>query len=105
MKQRRYFIYLMSVLFLAVLAVGCKPRIDTMAHAEKMFIKIMDKSAGKLDLNEDQKMKLEGLKNEMRKNFQEDGKEGSLHEDQGRRDEGKSGHREDDFPSSRINSG
>lgn len=75
MKQRRYFIYLMSVLFLAVLAVGCKPRIDTMAHAEKMFIKIMDKSAGKLDLNEDQKMKLEGLKNEIRKNFQEGGKE------------------------------
>ena len=46
-----------------------------MAHAEKMFIKIMDTSAGKLDLNEDQKIKLEGLKNEIRKNFQEGGKE------------------------------
>jgi len=75
MKQRGYFIYLMPVLFLAVLVVGCKPRIDTMAHAEKLFIKMVDQSAGKLDLNEDQKMKLEGLKNEIRKNFQEGGKE------------------------------
>ena len=35
----------------------------------------MDKTAGKLDFNEDQKMKLEGLKTEIRKNFQEGGKE------------------------------
>ena len=67
MKQKRYFIYLMPVLFLAAVVVGCKPRIDTMAHTEKLFIKMVDKSAGKLDLNEDQKMKLEGLKNEIQK--------------------------------------
>ena len=75
MKQKRYFIYLMPVLFLVVLVVGCKPRIDTMVHTEKLFIKMIDKSAGKLDLNEDQKMKLEELKNEIRKNFHEGSKE------------------------------
>ena len=75
MKQKRYFIYLMPVLFLAVLVVGCKPRIDTMAHIEKLFIKMVDKSAGKLDLNADQKMKLDELKTAIRKNFQEGGKE------------------------------
>jgi uncharacterized membrane-anchored protein YjiN (DUF445 family) len=46
-----------------------------MGHAEKMFIKMVDKTAGKLDLNEDQKVKLEGLKAEIRKNFQEGQKE------------------------------
>ena len=75
MKQKRYFIYLMPVLFLAVLVVGCKPRIDTMAHIEKLFIKMIDKSAGKLDLNEDQKAKLVQLKMDIRKNFEEGGKE------------------------------
>jgi len=65
----------MPVLFLAVLIVGCKPRIDTMAHIEKLFIKMVDKSAGKLDLNADQKMKLDELKTAIRKNFQEGGKE------------------------------
>jgi uncharacterized membrane-anchored protein YjiN (DUF445 family) len=46
-----------------------------MSKAEKLFIKMVDKTAGKLDLNEDQKMKLEGLKTDIRKNFQEGGKE------------------------------
>jgi uncharacterized membrane-anchored protein YjiN (DUF445 family) len=46
-----------------------------MAKAEKIFIKKVDKTARKLDLNEDQKMKLESLKAEIRKNFQEGGKE------------------------------
>ena len=71
MKQRKHLIYLLAVLFLGVLVVGCKPRIDTMACAEKQFIKMVDKSAGKLDLSEEQKVKLEALKNEIRKNFQE----------------------------------
>ena len=71
MKQKRYLIYLLAVLFLGVLVVGCKPRIDTMACAEKHFIKMVDKSAGKLDLSEEQNLKLEALKNEIRKNFQE----------------------------------
>jgi len=46
-----------------------------MSKAEKIFIKKVDKTAKKLDLNEDQKMKLEGLKAEIRKNFQEGGTE------------------------------
>jgi uncharacterized membrane-anchored protein YjiN (DUF445 family) len=46
-----------------------------MAKAEKIFIKKVDKTAKKLDLNEDQKTKLEGLKAEIRKNFQEGAKE------------------------------
>jgi hypothetical protein len=46
-----------------------------MSTAEKIFIKKVDKTAGKLDLNEDQKAKLEGLKAEVRKNFEEGRKE------------------------------
>jgi hypothetical protein len=46
-----------------------------MAKAEKIFVKKVDKTAGKLDLNEDQKTKLEGLKAEIRKNFREGAKE------------------------------
>jgi hypothetical protein len=61
----------MVAIFWGGLLLGCKPRIDTMSKAEKIFIKKIDKTAGKLDLNEDQRMKLEGLKAEIRKNFQE----------------------------------
>src|SRR4030042_46611 len=75
MKLNRYFIYFMAAIFLGGLVVGCKPRVDTMAKDEKIFIKKIDKTAGKLDLNEDQKMKLDGLKAEIRKNFQEGGKD------------------------------
>ncbi|MCJ7783019.1 MAG: Spy/CpxP family protein refolding chaperone [Desulfobacterales bacterium] len=75
MKQSRFFVYLMLAVFLVGGVIGCKPRIDTMSKAEKIFIKKVDKTAGKLDLNEDQKMKLESLKAEIRKNFQEGGKE------------------------------
>ena len=46
-----------------------------MSMAEKIFIKKIDKTAKKLDLNEDQKAKLEGLKAEVRKNFEEGQKE------------------------------
>jgi hypothetical protein len=65
----------MIAILLGGLLIGCKPRIDTMSDAEKIFIKKVDKTSGKLDLNEDQKMKLEDLKAEIRKNFQEGGKE------------------------------
>jgi len=68
-------IYLISAIFLGGFVVGCKPRIDTMSKAEKIFIKKVDKTARKLDLNEDQKTKLEGLKAEIRKNFQEGARE------------------------------
>jgi hypothetical protein len=75
MKRGRFFVHLMLAVFLMGGVIGCKPRIDTMAKAEKIFIKKVDKTARKLDLNEDQKMKLESLKAEIRKNFQEGGKE------------------------------
>jgi uncharacterized membrane-anchored protein YjiN (DUF445 family) len=65
----------MLAVFLVGGVIGCKPRIDTMAKAEKIFIKQIDKTAKKLDLNEDQRTKLEGLKAEIRKNFQEGAKE------------------------------
>ena len=75
MERSRVFVYLMLAVFLVGGVIGCKPRIDTMSKAEKIFIKKVDKTAGKLELNEDQKMKLESLKAEIRKNFQEGGKE------------------------------
>jgi hypothetical protein len=75
MERSRFFIYLMLTVFLVGGVIGCKPRIDTMSKAEKIFIKKVDKTAGKLDFNEDQKVKLESLKAEIRKNFQEGGKE------------------------------
>jgi len=75
MKLSRSFIYTVLAVFLVGGMIGCKPRIDTMSEAEKIFIKKIDKTAGKLELNEDQKGKLEGLKAEIRKNFQEGGKE------------------------------
>ena len=75
MKLNRSLIYLVLAVFLTGGILACKPRIDTMSEAEKIFIKKVDKTAKKLDLNEDQKAKLEGLKAEIRKNFQEGGKE------------------------------
>ncbi len=71
MDRSRLFVYVMLAVFLAGGFIGCKPRIDTMSEAEKIFIKKVDKTGGKLDLNEDQKTKLEGLKAEIRKNFQD----------------------------------
>jgi uncharacterized membrane-anchored protein YjiN (DUF445 family) len=65
----------MLAVFLVGGVIGCKPRIDTMSKAEKIFVKKVDKTAKKLELNEDQKTKLEGLKAEIRKNFQEGAKE------------------------------
>ena len=71
MKPSRYLTYLMVAIFLGGLFWGCRPQMDTMAKAEKIFIKIVDKTAGKLDLNENQKIQLERLKMDIRKNFQE----------------------------------
>ncbi len=71
MRLNRFFISLMVMVFLGGLVVGCKPRTDMMETAECMFIKMVDHTAKKLDLNEDQKSKLQGLKAEIRKNFEE----------------------------------
>ena len=61
------------VIFFGLLSMGCHPKMDTMASAEKVFIKMVDKTAAKLDLKEDQKIQLEKLKLDIRKNFQEGG--------------------------------
>jgi hypothetical protein len=44
-----------------------------MAKAEKIFVKMVDKTATKLELNQDQKILLEKLKLDIQKNFQEGG--------------------------------
>ena len=75
MKRSRYLMYLAMAILVGGLVVGCKHRTDTMSTAGKIFIKKVDQTAGKLDLNEDQKTKLEGLKAEIRKNFEEGRKE------------------------------
>jgi len=75
MSRSRFFVYFMLAVFLVGGVIGCKHRTDTMSAAEKVFISKIDKTAAKLDLNEDQKIKLESLKAEVRKNFQEGRKE------------------------------
>ena len=71
MRLNRFLISLMVMVFWGGLVAGCKPHRDMMTKAECMFIKMVDKTAKKLDLNEDQKAKLESLKLEIHKNFQE----------------------------------
>jgi hypothetical protein len=61
------------VLLCLGLFAGCQGNI--MSQSEKLFIKTIDKSAGKLDLNADQKALLERLKAEIRKNFVDGQKE------------------------------
>jgi len=61
-----------AVLFAGLFA-GCQGNI--MSQSERLFIKMVDKTAGKLDLDENQKAQLEQLKMEIRKNFVEGQKE------------------------------
>lgn len=72
--MNRFFIYVFAAVLLAGLLVGCQPGED-MAESEKLFIKMVDKTAGKLDLDENQKIQLEQLKVDIRKNFREGRKE------------------------------
>lgn len=71
MKIKRYLSYAAIVAFSAVLLIGCFPKPDTASQAERVFIKMVDKTAAKLDLDEDQKIQLEQLKMDIRKHFQE----------------------------------
>ena len=71
MNGNRTFRCLFVVILFGILLAGCHPRIDTMAEAEKVFVKMADKTAAKLELNQDQKILLEKLKLDLRKNFQE----------------------------------
>jgi len=71
MYWNRTLVCLMVVVLFGILLAGCHPKIDTMAEAEKVFVKMVDKTAAKLELNQDQKILLEKLKLDVRKNFQE----------------------------------
>ena len=72
--MNRFFIVIFATVLVAGLIVGCQPGED-MAESEKLFIKMVDKTAGKLDLDENQKIQLEQLKRDLRKNFREGQKE------------------------------
>jgi hypothetical protein len=65
--------------FVAVLLVGlfagCQIQGNLMSQSEKLVIKMINKTAGRLDLNENQKVQLEQLKMDIRKNFLEGQKE------------------------------
>jgi hypothetical protein len=71
MKFSRHLLYGAVVFLLTALIIGCCPRIEPMSKAEKVFVKMVDKTAAKLDLNEGQKVQLERLKMDIRKNFQD----------------------------------
>ncbi len=71
MKLNRYIMCFFIVILLGASFIGCRPRMDIMSKAERVFIKMVDKTAAKLDLNGDQKIQLERLKLDIRKNFQE----------------------------------
>ena len=71
MKGNRYLRGLMVLILLGFLLIGCHPKIDLMSKAEKIFIKMVDKAAAKLNLNEEQKTQLGQLKMDIRKNFRE----------------------------------
>ncbi len=75
MKVNGYVALFLGLAFVGGGLAGCKPRMDTIAKTEKIFIKMVDKTASKLNLNEEQKAKLEDLKQEIRKNFQAGQKE------------------------------
>ena len=75
MNSSRFIVYAALAIFFVVGVIACHHGRDPMSAAEKVFVKKIDKAAGKLDLSEDQKGKLEGLKAEVRKNFEEGRKE------------------------------
>ena len=71
MNWDRMHRYLFVMILFGILVAGCHPKIDTMAQAEKVFVKMADKTAARLELDQDQKILLEKLKLDLRKNFQE----------------------------------
>jgi hypothetical protein len=71
MKRTFVLISIVVAGLFGILLTGCHPKIDTMAEAGKVFVKMADKTAAKLELNPDQKILLEKLKLDLRKNFEE----------------------------------
>ena len=71
MKLDRYLTCFSVVILLGVSLIGCHPKIDTMSETEKVFVKMVNRTAAKLDLKEEQKIQLEKLRIDIHKNFQE----------------------------------
>ena len=71
MKRNWHVICLTILILFGFALTGCHPRKDIMDKAEKGFIHMVDKTGSKLDLSENQKVQLEQLKLDIRKNFQE----------------------------------
>jgi hypothetical protein len=67
--MKRLIGYIGAAVLLVAFLIGCQGNL--MSQSEKLFIKMVDRTAGKLDLNEDQKVQLARLKMEIRKNFVE----------------------------------
>jgi len=67
--MKRLIVCVFAATFWVVLLAGCQGNI--MSQSEKLFINMINKTAGKLDLNENQKVQIEGLKMDIRKNFLE----------------------------------
>jgi hypothetical protein len=70
MKTRRYGSAVVAVLFiLGVIFASCAPRMDDQRKVEAIFIKHLNKTAAKLELNPEQKTEFERLKAQIRQNF------------------------------------
>jgi len=67
--RQRLIGYACAAVLLAGISVGCQGNL--MSQSEKLFITMVNKTAGKLDLNENQKVQIERLKMDIRKNFLE----------------------------------
>jgi hypothetical protein len=67
--MKRFISYVFAAVLLVGFLVGCQGNL--MLQSEKLFIRMVNKTAGKLDLNENQKVQLERLKMDIRKNFVE----------------------------------
>ena len=67
--MNRFIGYTCAALLLAGFLVGCQGNL--MSQSEKLFIRTVNKTVGKLDLNEEQKVQLDRLKMDIRKNFVE----------------------------------
>lgn len=64
-------ICLFPLIFLAISLMGCHPKVDILAKAEKGFIRMVNHTAKELDLTEEQKVQLDRLKTDIRMNFEQ----------------------------------
>ena len=71
--MKRIIFCAFAAALLAGFITGCQGNI--MSQSEKLFINMINKTAGKLDLDQNQRAQLERLKMDIRKNFLEGQKE------------------------------